>query len=171
LTALEASQLDLWGTKLVVLSACETGMGQAENGDGVYGLRRAFTIAGAETVVMSLWKVDASATTELVKQYYDGLSAGGGRAEALRQAQLAMIASPERAHPHYWASFIVSGDDSAMDGRPVEPTFGRVNRSGTCGACEIGAHDTNVNGVWLGIVAVSAAMRLRRREVRAEKMR
>ncbi|HRI71068.1 MAG TPA: CHAT domain-containing protein, partial [Polyangium sp.] len=140
LTALEAAQLDLWGTKLVVLSACETGMGQAENGDGVYGLRRAFTIAGAETVVMSLWQVDAAATTDLLTQYYAGLSSGGGRAEALRQAQLAMLSSRDRSHPHYWASFIASGNDKAMDGRVVDPSFGRVNPSARGCTCDMGAH-------------------------------
>lgn len=163
LTALEASQLDLWGTKLVMLSACETGRGQVENGDGVYGLRRAFTIAGAETVVMSLWKIDADATTDVVKQYYDGLSKGGGRTEAMRQAQLAILADSKRSHPHYWASFIVSGNDNAMDGHPVEPTFSRITRGGTCGACEIGTYESSGGGVWLGIAIIGAALGLRRR--------
>jgi hypothetical protein len=116
LTALELSQVDLMGTKLVVLSACQTGVGAYRFGDGVYGLRRAVAMAGAEAQVMSLWSVDDAATSELMQSYYDHLLAGGGRSEALRQAQLAMLNRPDRAHPYYWASFIVSGNPAALDG-------------------------------------------------------
>jgi CHAT domain-containing protein len=165
LTALEASQLDLWGTKLVVLSACETGKGQAENGDGVYGLRRAFGIAGAETVVMSLWQVDGRATGDLMKSYYQGLSKGDGRAESLRQAQLAMLASPERAHPHYWASFIVSGDDRSMEGHAIDTSLGRVKPgAGGCGACEIGVAQETATFCWLSVLMTGAMMGARRRK-------
>src|SRR5262249_51467508 len=104
LTALEASQLDLYGTKLVVLSACETGVGETPSGDGVYGLRRALVMAGAETQVMSLWKVDDAATREQMEAYYAGLLKGVGRSEALRQTQLAMLRDPKHAHPYYSAS-------------------------------------------------------------------
>ncbi len=110
LTALEASSLDLQGTKLVVLSACETGVGRVENGEGVYGLRRALVLAGAETQVMSLWKVDDEATKDLMVGYYKRLLAGEGRSDALRHVQLSMLKSPATAHPFYWASFIASGD-------------------------------------------------------------
>jgi CHAT domain-containing protein len=171
LTALEASQLDLWGTKLVVLSACETGMGQAENGDGVYGLRRAFAMAGAEAVVMSLWQVDANATTDMMKSYYQGLSGGGGRAEALRQVQLAMLSRRDTAHPHYWASFIVSGDDRSIEGRPVEPTFGRITRGGCGGACAIGTHETTGDAVWHGVLLSGALIGLRRRATGSSEAR
>jgi len=116
LTALEASGLDLWGTQLVVLSACETGVGKVQTGEGVYGLRRALVNAGAETQVMSLWKVDDAATRDLMVDYYRRLQAGEGRSEALRQAQLAMLHSKDRRHPYYWASFIVSGDWHNLQG-------------------------------------------------------
>ncbi len=78
LTALEASNLNLWGTKLVTLSACDTGVGEVENGEGVFGLRRAFVIAGAETVVMSLWPISDAVTRDLMTSYYGGLKAGPG---------------------------------------------------------------------------------------------
>ncbi|MBI4704181.1 MAG: CHAT domain-containing protein [Deltaproteobacteria bacterium] len=125
LTALEAASLDLYGTRLVVLSACETGIGEVGNGEGVYGLRRALAIAGAQTQVMSLWKVDDEATRDLMIAYYRGLAQGGGRAEALRQAQLAFLAERARAHPYFWAAFIASGDPRSLKGNPVVPRLTR----------------------------------------------
>jgi CHAT domain-containing protein len=110
LTALEATNLNLWGTKLVTLSACESGVGEVKNGEGVYGLRRAFFLAGAESMVMSLWSVSDRVTQEMMTAYYTGLKSGMGRGEALRQAQLAMLKRGDRRHPFYWASFIESGD-------------------------------------------------------------
>jgi CHAT domain-containing protein/Flp pilus assembly protein TadD len=111
LTALEAAGLDLRGTRLVVLSACETGVGAVTNGEGVYGLRRAFVMAGAESQLMSLWKVDDEGTADLMAQYYDRLLAGAGRSEALRQVQLAFLqTSGGQQHPYYWASFLFSGN-------------------------------------------------------------
>jgi CHAT domain-containing protein len=110
LTALEASNLNLWGTKLVTLSACDTGVGEVRNGEGVYGLRRSFFLAGAETLVMSLWPVSDYITRQVMTAYYTGLRAGQGRGDALRRAQLAMLARPDRRHPFYWASFIQAGD-------------------------------------------------------------
>jgi CHAT domain-containing protein len=109
LTALEAAGLDLWGTQLVVLSACDTGVGDVTVGEGIYGLRRALVLAGSETQVLSLWDVNDLATRELMADYYRGLLAGKGRAEALRAVQLKMLASARRKHPAYWAGFIVSG--------------------------------------------------------------
>ena len=115
LTALEAALLRLEGTKLVVLSACDTGLGQATVGDGVYGLRRALRIAGAETVVMSLWKVSDADTKDLMLAYYYHLGKGAGRGEALRAAQLEFLADARRSHPFYWAAFIASGDARALE--------------------------------------------------------
>ena len=116
LPALEASGLDLWGTKLVTLSACDTGIGEVEHREGVYGLRRSFVLAGAETLVMSLWPVSDYATREIMTGYYRGLRQGGGRGEALREVQLAMIRNRQRSHPFYWASFIQSGEWGNLDG-------------------------------------------------------
>jgi CHAT domain-containing protein len=114
LTAMEATGLDLWGTKLVVLSACETGVGKVTNGDGVYGLRRALVIAGAESLVMSLWQVDDFATKELMSGYYSKLEAGKSRSSALREVQLELAANQKYAHPFYWAAFLPAGDDSPI---------------------------------------------------------
>ena len=116
LTALEASGLNLWGTKLVTLSACDTGIGEVRNGEGVYGLRRAFILAGAETVVMSLWAVSDAVTRETMVAYYTGLRAGLGRRDALRQAKLAMLQRRARQHPFFWAGFIQSGEWANLEG-------------------------------------------------------
>lgn len=114
LTAMEASGLDLMGTKLVVLSACETGVGKVTNGDGVYGLRRALVIAGAESLVMSLWQVDDTATKDLMSGYYARLKAGKGRSTALRDIQLELAGKKAYEHPFYWASFLPAGDNSPL---------------------------------------------------------
>ncbi|HEY6274570.1 MAG TPA: CHAT domain-containing tetratricopeptide repeat protein [Terriglobales bacterium] len=117
LTALEAANLNLWGTKLVTLSACETGVGDVKNGEGVYGLRRAFVLAGAESLVMSLWPVSDYVTREMMTAYYTGLKKGLGRGDALRQAELGMLKRKGREHPFYWASFIQSGEWANLEGQ------------------------------------------------------
>jgi CHAT domain-containing protein/lipopolysaccharide biosynthesis regulator YciM len=120
LTALEVTGLNLWGTKLVTLSACDTGVGEVKNGDGVYGLRRALVLAGAEAQVMSLWAVSDKATRELMVSYYRRLQEGQGRGEALRQSQLEMLKNVNRRHPYYWASFIQSGEWKNLKGKGIE---------------------------------------------------
>lgn len=112
MTAAEVATLDLRGTQLVVLSACQTGLGEQVGGEGVLGLRRALVQAGSQTQVLSLWNVDDDATAELMKGYYAGLAAGQGRSAALRAAQKKMQKAKKGrwAHPYYWAAFVVSGD-------------------------------------------------------------
>jgi CHAT domain-containing protein len=117
LTALEASGLDLWGTSQVVLSACDTGVGEVKHGDGVYGLRRALVLAGAESQLMSLWPVSDRSTRDLMVDYYRRLTDGEARGEALRQAQILMLRSSRHAHPYYWAGFIQSGEWRSLNGR------------------------------------------------------
>ena len=114
LTAMEAANLNLWGTKLVTLSACDTGVGEVKDGEGVFGLRRSFFLAGTESLVMSLWPVSDYVTRDLMTQYYTGLKNGLGRGEALRQAQLNMLKRKTRRHPFYWASFIEAGKWSPL---------------------------------------------------------
>jgi CHAT domain-containing protein/Tfp pilus assembly protein PilF len=117
LTALEVENLDLWGTELVVLSACETGLGTVQVGEGVLGLRRAFQLAGAQTVLASLWKVPDAETEQLMTAFFQGWLKGAGKAQALRAAQLQLIAQlrastkadRRTAPPLYWAGFICHG--------------------------------------------------------------
>lgn len=123
LTALEVSGLDLRGTQMVVLSACQTGEGEVVNGEGVYGLRRAFTLAGARSQLMSLWTVSDAGTKDLMVAYYQRLKQGQARGEALRQVQMAMLegslTSDQRQrydHPYYWAAFVRVGDWRSMKG-------------------------------------------------------
>ncbi|HEX2573755.1 MAG TPA: CHAT domain-containing protein [Polyangia bacterium] len=117
-TALELAEMDLWGTELVVLSACDTGRGEAKPGEGVYGLRRAFTVAGAETIVASLWKVSDQTTHKLMEDFYRRLKVGAGRAEALKKAMWQM--REQHPHPYYWAPFILLGNGAPLRG-PIPP--------------------------------------------------
>ncbi|MBV6622721.1 MAG: CHAT domain-containing protein [Rivularia sp. (in: Bacteria)] len=115
LTALEVAGLNLRGTELVVLSACETGVGDVKTGDGVYGLRRALVIAGSQSQLLSLWKVADDETKDLMVEYYQKIKAGKGRHEALREVQLEFLNSnTDYNHPYYWASFIPSGNWKKM---------------------------------------------------------
>jgi tetratricopeptide (TPR) repeat protein len=117
LTALEAAGLDLWGTKLVALSACDTGVGEVKNGEGVFGLRRALALAGSETQVMSLWPVSDLGARDLMIEYYKALERGEGRGDGLRRVQLEMLKRKGRRHPFYWASFIQSGEWANLEGK------------------------------------------------------
>ena len=119
LTALEVASLNLWGNKLVVLSACHTGVGDVRNGEGVYGLRRALVIAGSESQLMSLWSVSDEGTAQLMLKYYQKLVNNMGRSDALRQTQLEMLKSEKYANPFYWAAFIPSGNWTGMEIKSV----------------------------------------------------
>ncbi|MCX4243554.1 CHAT domain-containing tetratricopeptide repeat protein [Paraliomyxa miuraensis] len=130
LTALELASLDLSGTELVVLSACETGVGEVRNGEGVYGLRRALVIAGARSQVMSLWQVDDEATRALMVGYYRQLRRGKGRSAALRKVQRKLLRDKETRHPFYWAAFIPSGDWQPMSLKVETPRQRRPRRTG-----------------------------------------
>ncbi len=131
LTASEVENLDLRGVQLVVLSACETGLGEVAGGEGLLGLQRAFQVAGTQTVVASLWPVSDNATRSLMERFYENLlKKEMGTLESLREAQLWMLkegqqrglvrinkvdqtetpATNLRTPPFYWAAFVLSGD-------------------------------------------------------------
>ncbi len=106
LTALEVLSLDLSGTRLVVLSACETGVGEIHAGEGVYGLRRAFQEAGVKSVVNSLWPVSDEGTRRLMTAFYQNLFDGLTPRRALKSAQLELLNS-EWSAPYYWSAFVL----------------------------------------------------------------
>jgi len=113
LTAYEAATLDLHGTELVTLSACETGLGDIRNGEGVFGLRRSFQVAGAQAVLMSLWAVPDRETQELMALFYDEWLAGHDKHDALRRAQGALRRMVQKRYgqdlPYYWGAFVLVG--------------------------------------------------------------
>ncbi len=112
LTAYEVSAMDLTGTELVVLSACESALGEVHTGEGMHGLRRSFEMAGARTVISSLWPVPDKITSDILGRLYSGNSPKV--AENVRQAQLATLEhlrdSGSVDHPYSWAGFVVIGD-------------------------------------------------------------
>ena len=103
---------------LAVLSACETGNGQIQKGEGVMSLSRAFKYAGVPNIVMSFWKADDFYTKYIMTQFYQFLKAGAGKNEALQQAKIAQLATAkdnkEAAHPFYWANFVLVGNAQAI---------------------------------------------------------
>ncbi|MBF0124150.1 MAG: CHAT domain-containing protein, partial [Magnetococcales bacterium] len=109
LTAMEVLGLNLSGTRLAVLSACETGLGEVHEGEGVYGLRRAFREAGVGDLVVSLWEVSDAGTQALMTTFYQRLLKGMPVAQAFREAQLEMMQSSEWKHPYIWSAFMLVG--------------------------------------------------------------
>jgi tetratricopeptide (TPR) repeat protein/CHAT domain-containing protein len=113
LLAEDVAGLELVDTELVVLSACDTGLGEVRTGDGVYGLQRAFVAAGAKALIMSLWKVPDEPTRELMAHFYQCLLVNRqGKAEALHNAQIAMKA--KYSCPSYWGAFVCLGDPGPL---------------------------------------------------------
>ncbi len=170
--------MNLFGTNLVVLSACDTGIGDASvttsagrsigTADGLYGLRRAFVVAGAESQMVTLWKIDAYTTLDILSEYYRLLKQGMGRSEALRHIQLTLIR--QGRHPYRWAGFILSGNPAAMDGTRMPGTAGvsipRLGRNPRGCGCRVGyapasVHDSLGGPLLLALLGLSFIRRLR----------
>jgi CHAT domain-containing protein/tetratricopeptide (TPR) repeat protein len=171
LTAYEVSGMDLRGTQLVVLSACETGMGTAVEtegkvlmSEGVFGLRRAFATAGARTTVMSLWEVSDATAHMMMEAYYLELAEGLGRGEAMQVVQLEMLNTKEHAHPKDWAAFIVSGDDTPMvfptgeEPREVEDEPPQTEGRAGCGTRPSG-RGAPTSSMLIGLLGLTALRR------------
>lgn len=106
LTALELSNMNLGNVDMVVMSACESGLGET-TGEGVFGLQRGFKLAGANSLLMSLWKVDDTATQKLMTEFYKNYLSGKSKQESLKLAQKTLRKSSEFSDPQHWAAFIL----------------------------------------------------------------
>lgn len=106
-TAYEVMNMNLDGTSLIILSACETGLGEVKAGEGVYGLQRAFLVAGANALIMSLWKVDDAATQQLMTNFYTNWAKTGNKQKAFKQAQTQLMTKFKE--PYYWGAFVMMG--------------------------------------------------------------
>jgi CHAT domain-containing protein len=110
--------LHLSGTELVVLSACHTGEGEQIASEGLYGLQRGFALAGAESQLVSLWRINSVVARDLVVAFFEGLKAGQSRSQALKAAQTAVAQGTSSAHPFYWAPFVLLGRSGPLETRP-----------------------------------------------------
>jgi CHAT domain-containing protein len=180
LTGLEIASLRLYGTKLVVLSTCEAGQGTPVDGQGVLGLRAAFSMAGVQGLVMSLWPVDDKAGRQFMQFFYSHL--GAGPSEAVRLAQLDMIAKTEYKQPRYWAGYSFSGElamnnqsakVAAKPAPPVSDSKGpdtgpkEVLARPTC--LELTTHDESGNYSYVNTIRVKIGGNVRRSATSAER--
>jgi CHAT domain-containing protein len=140
------SRVDLHGVDLVVLSACDSGLGSRSKGDEIVGLTRAFLYAGSPAVVATLWAIDDAASETLMKIFYQRLRQGDTAAEALRAAQLEVNRNPRWRSPYFWAAFSLIGDSRVAPWRPAK----------SAGQALLPRNDTEERGR-LGAEAISLA--------------
>ncbi|MFC1976472.1 CHAT domain-containing protein, partial [Chloroflexota bacterium] len=168
LTVGEVYGLDLNNTDLVVLSACQTNLGDLSEGDELVGLTRAFIFAGTPSVIASLWNVEDEATSLLMERFYTHLKDGMGKAEALRQAQLEV--REQYPNPYYWSGFVLSGDGGEvgeiLDTTPT-PLVTDEDQTQTGGGClglmvSLGA---------LGVVSMIGVRHIPKRQISQERKR
>jgi CHAT domain-containing protein/tetratricopeptide (TPR) repeat protein len=137
LTARELSVLDLSRTQLAVFTSCEGGDGEVKRGEGVYGMRRALRLAGAESHVTSLWRVNDRGAAKLIIPFYGALLEGRGRSDSLREAQLCLLKDRNLNHPYYWAGFILAGQWTELSGLS-QTSGGPASHNAISGICEQG---------------------------------
>jgi tetratricopeptide (TPR) repeat protein len=169
LTAFEAASMDLRGTELVVVSACESGQGAVLDGDGIYGLRRSLVLAGSQAQLLSLWRVDDDLIRNTLETFYADLSAGHGRSQALRTAQLGLLREPRTRLPYHWAALVMSGESGPISvARPSPPPVAPGSRGCSCRA----ASSEGSAWGWAGCMATLLALpRWRRRSARTGSVR
>ena len=111
ITAKDVSLLNMKGTELVVISACDSGKGQIQLGDGIYGMRRGIAIAGAQSSLLSLWKIGDKSTATFMEKFYSQLSKGESPEDALKTTQLFLQNHKDKQlrHPFVWAAFQLYG--------------------------------------------------------------
>ena len=133
LNAYEIMGMDLSNTQLVTLSACNTGVGAIQKGEGVASLGRAFAYAGCQNQLISLWPANDKSTTAIMSHYYSNLKNGLGKSESLKNAKLAYLSEAPQVlkHPYYWAGFVYYGDDNELS---ISSGFSNMNIIGICGA-------------------------------------
>ncbi len=169
LTGLEIASLRLYGTKLVVLSTCEAGQGTPVDGQGVLGLRAAFSIAGVQGLVMSLWPVDDKAGRRFMQFFYAHLDAGP--AEAVRLAQLDMVAKTEYQQPRYWAGYAYSGDPGVKILTPAtQPATGVTEVLAAPACLEVTARQADGNWTLIETLRVRIAGAVRKSVTSPERV-
>jgi CHAT domain-containing protein/tetratricopeptide (TPR) repeat protein len=131
ITALEVTTLDLRGTELVTLSACDTAVGAVRAGDGIYGLARAFLLAGARSLLVSLWELDDDSTCEMMRLVYTQLCVGTSRVKALCNVQRELMRTAAYGHPFYWSGFVLVGNAGGIPALARRASKGALDTGGS----------------------------------------
>lgn len=155
--------LELKGNELVVLSACQTNVGELSVGDELVGMTRAFFFAGTPTILSSLWSVDDEATETLMTAFYRHWQAGMGKAEALQAAQAEVRVNPQWASPFYWAAFVLNGDPGTISRSPAAGPVSQSNRAPSPSAPASQSSGGSPCGMVIGMMVVGLTVIVSRR--------